>query len=82
MEDHVARGLALKLNPSEACRLFPGLRISSLGAVTKTDSAGTTIGLRIVMDGTPVAKEPMPEASGSTPPLWCQRSETTAETGT
>ena len=52
VEEHVARGLAFKLSPLEARCLFPKLCISSLGAVTKTDSVGVVTGLRIVMDGT------------------------------
>ena len=52
VEDHVVRGLALKVSPQKAEELFPGLRVNSLGAVAKTDGSGRVTGVRIVMDGT------------------------------
>ena len=52
VEEHVNRGLVLKVSPHEAEKLFPGLCINSLGAVAKTDGSGKVTGVRIVMDGT------------------------------
>ncbi len=53
LRDHAARGMALRLTPEEASRRFPGLKVSSLGAVIKPDPAGgPPLKVRIVLDAT------------------------------
>ena len=51
LEDHHARGIALKLDPEEAKQRFPGLRVSSLGAVAKVSEDGGEPSVRLVLDG-------------------------------
>ncbi len=46
--DHHQRGLADRVSESDAERLYPGIRVASLGAVEKVGSPGD---VRIVMDG-------------------------------
>ncbi len=53
LRDHAARGMALRLTPEEASRRFPGLKVSSLGAVIRPDPAGgPPLKVRIVLDAT------------------------------
>ncbi len=48
LDDHVSRGLADRVDASEAELRYPGLRVASLGAVEKVGSPGD---VRIVLDG-------------------------------
>ncbi len=52
INEHVSRGLALRLTEAEARERFPGLTIVSMGAVAKIESPQRTDDLRVVMDGT------------------------------
>ena len=52
VEEHVARGLAIKLTAEEAAKKCARLSVNSLGAVEKGDQQGSLFGVRIVMDGT------------------------------
>ncbi len=45
-------GWAIRLSPEEAVAKFPGLIISSLGAVVKRDAGGQVQSVRMVLDGT------------------------------
>ena len=53
LEEAHEKKWALRLSPAEARERFPGLVVSSLGAVVKSDQVtGDTISVRIVLDGT------------------------------
>ena len=52
LEDHAARGLALKLTEKEARDRFPDLTIVSLGAVEKIAEPSKPEDVRLLMDGT------------------------------
>ncbi len=51
LDEHHARGLAIRVGAEEAERRFPGLRVSSLGAVIKAGEAGAEPSIRLVLDG-------------------------------
>ena len=51
LDEHHQRGLSLRLEPAEARRRFPDLRVSSLGAVAKMGEAGSEPSIRLVLDG-------------------------------
>ncbi len=52
LEDHHARGLALRLTPKEAREQYPDLTVVSLGAVAKVADPQSPEDLRLLMDGT------------------------------
>ncbi len=51
LEDHYNRGMALKVPAARAEEDFPGIRVSSLGAVIKLAEAGAEPSVRLVLDG-------------------------------
>ncbi len=52
LDEHVDRGMAIRLPAADAVTRFPNLSVNSLNAVEKLGEKGEVISIRLVMDGT------------------------------